>query len=68
MRVTVVEVPPIVLRRPVIPAREQRETSMKQHVTMISLGVRDVIDNADGTLFITLGITDLPGIIYWLSR
>jgi hypothetical protein len=34
----------------------------------LSFGARDVINDADGTLFLTIGITDLPGIIYWLSR
>jgi hypothetical protein len=34
----------------------------------ISLGARDIINDADNTIFVTLGITDLPGIIYWLSR
>jgi hypothetical protein len=34
----------------------------------ISLGARDVINDAEDTVFLTLGVTDLPGIIYWLSR
>jgi hypothetical protein len=34
----------------------------------ISLGARDVINDAEDTFFLTLGVTDLPGIIYWLSR
>jgi hypothetical protein len=34
----------------------------------ISLGARDIVNDADGTVFVTIGITDLPGIIYWLSR
>lgn len=34
----------------------------------ISLGVRDVIHNADDTFFLTIGIADLPGLVYWMSR
>jgi len=34
----------------------------------ISLGARDVIDNAGDTLFLTIGIADIPGLVYWLSR
>ena len=34
----------------------------------ISLGARDVINNADDTIFLTIGIADLPGLIYWMSR
>ena len=34
----------------------------------ISLGARDIFNNAGDTLFLTLGIADLPGLIYWLSR
>ncbi len=34
----------------------------------VSLGARDVINNADDTLFLTIGIADLPGLIYWMSR
>jgi hypothetical protein len=34
----------------------------------ISLGARDVIDNVGDTIFVTLGIADLPGLVYWLSR
>jgi hypothetical protein len=34
----------------------------------ISLGARDVIHDADDTIFLTIGIADLPGLIYWLSR
>ncbi len=34
----------------------------------VSLGARDIINNADDTLFLTIGIADLPGLIYWMSR
>jgi hypothetical protein len=34
----------------------------------IGLGARDVINDADDTFFLTIGIADLPGLIYWLSR
>lgn len=34
----------------------------------LSLGARDVINNADDTVFLTIGIADLPGLFYWLSR
>ena len=34
----------------------------------ISLGARDVIHDADDTVFLTIGIADLPGLVYWLSR
>ena len=34
----------------------------------ISLGARDVINDADDTIFLTIGIADLPGLVYWLSR
>jgi hypothetical protein len=32
------------------------------------LGVRDALDNAEDTIFFTIGIADLPGLFYWLSR
>jgi Patatin-like phospholipase len=34
----------------------------------ISLGARDVINDTEDTFFLTLSITDLPGLAYWLSR
>jgi predicted acylesterase/phospholipase RssA len=34
----------------------------------ISLGARDVIHAANDTLFFSVGIADLPGLFYWLSR
>ncbi|MDH3358865.1 MAG: patatin-like phospholipase family protein [Desulfobacteraceae bacterium] len=34
----------------------------------IGLGARDVINDADDTFFLTIGIADLPGLAYWLSR
>lgn len=34
----------------------------------ISLGTRDVLSNANDTVFLTLGVADLPGLIYWMSR
>ena len=34
----------------------------------IGLGARDVINDAGDTFFLTIGIADLPGLAYWLSR
>lgn len=34
----------------------------------VSLGARDVINNPGNTAFLTIGIADLPGLVYWLSR
>ena len=34
----------------------------------ISLGARDIINNLDNTVFLTIGIADLPGLFYWMSR
>jgi hypothetical protein len=34
----------------------------------ISLGARDIVNNADDTLFLTIGLTDIPGFVYWLSQ
>ena len=34
----------------------------------ISLGARDLFHDAGDTLFLTVGLADLPGLIYWLSR
>ncbi len=34
----------------------------------VSLGARDVIHNADDTVFLTIGIADLPGLVYWMNR
>jgi len=34
----------------------------------IGLGARDVINDADDTFFLTIGVADLPGLAYWLSR
>lgn len=34
----------------------------------LSFGARDLINNAGDTLFLTVGIKDIPGILYWLSR
>ena len=31
-------------------------------------GMRDALDNAEDTIFFTIGIADLPGLVYWLSR
>jgi len=44
------------------------------HVTLfknrlrLSVGVRDVINNFDNTFFFTVGIADIPGLVYWLSQ
>jgi hypothetical protein len=34
----------------------------------ISLGARDIIDDVDDSVFLTIGIADLPGLAYWMSR
>ncbi|MBW1889462.1 MAG: patatin-like phospholipase family protein [Deltaproteobacteria bacterium] len=34
----------------------------------IGLGARDAIENAEDTIFLTIGIADLPGLAYWMSR
>jgi len=34
----------------------------------ISLGARDISNRAGDTLFLTLGVTDLPGLVYWLGQ
>ena len=34
----------------------------------LSLGARDIVNDADDTLFMTIGIADLPGLVYWLSK
>jgi hypothetical protein len=34
----------------------------------ISLGARDLINDAENTVFLTIGIADLPGLVYWMSR
>lgn len=34
----------------------------------VSLGARDIINDANDTVFLTIGIADLPGLIYWMSR
>lgn len=53
---------------------DQTSLGMDVHVNFfknrvrISLGARDIINNADDTLFLTIGIADLPGLIYWMSR
>lgn len=33
----------------------------------LALGIRD-LDNAEDTWFLTVGITDIPGLSYWLTR
>jgi len=44
------------------------------HVTLfknrlrISAGVRDVINDFENTLFFTVGIADIPGLVYWMSQ
>lgn len=32
------------------------------------LGARDIFNRAGDTSFLTLGIADLPGLVYWMSR
>ncbi|MGA6924193.1 MAG: patatin-like phospholipase family protein [Desulfosarcina sp.] len=34
----------------------------------VGVGVRDIIDDAGDTWFLTIGIADLPGLWYWLTR
>ena len=34
----------------------------------ISLGARDIINDANDTVFLTIGIADLLGLFYWMSR
>jgi hypothetical protein len=34
----------------------------------ISFGARDILNHAGDTLFLTIGIADLPGLVYWMSR
>jgi len=44
------------------------------HVTLfknrlrISAGVRDVINDFENTVFFTVGIADIPGLVYWMSQ
>jgi hypothetical protein len=33
-----------------------------------SAGVRDVIHNFENTIFFTVGIADIPGLVYWMSQ
>jgi hypothetical protein len=53
---------------------EQTSFGFDVHVNLfknrlrISLGARDVINDIDDTVFLTLGIADLPGLVYWLSK
>ena len=53
---------------------EQTTFGLDAHVNLlnnrlrISFGARDIIDNAGDTIFLTFGVADLPGLIYWLSR
>jgi hypothetical protein len=54
--------------------RDQTTFGVDVHVNFIknrvrlSLGARDVINDANDTVFLTIGIADLPGLFYWLSR
>ena len=34
----------------------------------ISFGSRDIVNDAEDTLFLTIGFADLPGLIFWLTR
>lgn len=44
------------------------------HVTLfknrlrLSVGVRDVINDFEDTVYFTVGIADIPGLIYWMSQ
>ena len=57
------------------PEDENQTTfGLDAHVTFfknrlrISVGARDIVDRAGDTLFLTVNIADLPGLIYWTSR
>jgi predicted acylesterase/phospholipase RssA len=53
---------------------DQTTFGMDVHVNFIknrvrvSLGARDIINDAENTVFLTIGIADLPGLFYWLGR
>ncbi len=53
---------------------DQTTFGLDVHVNLIknrvrvSLGARDIINEAGNTVFLTIGIADLPGLFYWLSR
>jgi hypothetical protein len=34
----------------------------------VSLGARDIVNDADNTVFLTIGVADLPGLFYWMTR
>ena len=58
-----------ILSRPtVLISTPQRIVNLLNNRLRISFGARDIIDNAGDTLFLTFGVADLPGLIYWLSR
>ena len=43
-------------------------TSLFKNRVRISLGARDIVNNAGDTMFLTVGLADIPGLAYWLSR
>jgi hypothetical protein len=53
---------------------DQTTIGMDVHVNLlnnrlrISFGARDITSDVGDTLYWTVGIADLPGLIYWLSR
>jgi hypothetical protein len=42
-------------------------TNLLKDRLRFSLGCRDVVENAGDTVFLTIGLTDVPGLIYWLG-
>lgn len=34
----------------------------------VSIGARDVVDRAGDTMFLTVSVLDLPGLVYWLGQ
>lgn len=54
--------------------KEQTSFGLDVHLNLlknrlrISLGVRDLFYNAEDSVFLTVGIADLPGLVYWVSR
>jgi hypothetical protein len=53
---------------------DQTTFGMDVHVNLLknrlrlSLGSRDLLNRAGDTLFMTVGIADLPGLAYWLGQ
>jgi hypothetical protein len=43
-------------------------TALFKNRVRMALGVRDAIDHAGDPVFFTIGIADLPGLVYWMTR